>query len=186
MDEKHFLYNIIYIISFNSKIMNRERINRIEQKRGGFKCVHCGGWVTISELMGTHHRNHCPFCLWSKHVDLEKPGDRKASCGAGMEPVGLTFKREGYDKYGRLRQGELMVIHHCTNEDCGKISINRIAGDDSPEAILRVFERSLTIDDALRKKIAEADITLLTEKDEEEIRTQLFGKSNLKDRKEVR
>lgn len=163
---------------------NHERMReQTEQKKGGFRCDHCGGWVPISEYIGTHHRNHCPSCLWSKHVDLEKPGDRKASCGAGMEPVGLTFKREGFDKYGRPRRGELMLIHHCTNENCGKISINRIAGDDSPEEILRVFERSQRIDANLREEIINADIKLLTRSDEVEIRTQLFGKVNLKKQK---
>ena len=154
-----------------------ERMRRKpEQNKEGFKCNHCSGWVTTSEFIGTQHRNHCPSCLWSKHVDLEKAGDRKASCGAGMEPVGLTFKQEGIDKYGKPRRGELILIHHCTNEDCGKISINRIAGDDNPESILRVFEGSQTIDDNLRKEIAEADVRLLTESDKKEIKTQLFGK----------
>ncbi len=156
---------------------NHERIRRQpEQKNGGFRCNHCSGWVTTSEYIGTHHRNHCPSCLWSKHVDLKKAGDRKASCGAGMEPVGLTFKQEGFDKYGRPRQGELMVIHHCTNQECGKISINRIAGDDNPAVILKVFEASQTMDRGLRDDIINAGIKLLTKSDEEEIRTQLFGR----------
>lgn len=150
-----------------------------EQIKEGFKCIHCHRWVSTSEFIGTHHRNHCPSCLWSKHVDLKKAGDRKASCGAPMKPVGLTFKQKGIDKYGRPRQGELMVIHHCTNEDCGKISINRIAGDDNPATILNVFEASQTIDDNLRNEIIKAGIKLLTKSDEEEIRIQLFGRGQL-------
>lgn len=164
-------------------IKKMRKYKQAKQKEDEFRCIHCGKWVTTTEYMGTRHRNHCPFCLWSKHVDLEKPGDRKALCGAGMEPVGLTFKQEGVDKYGRPRQGELMSIHHCTNQDCGKISINRIAGDDSPEEILKVFERSQRIDANLREEIINAGIKLLTISDEKEIRTQLFGKSNFQKQK---
>lgn len=155
-----------------------ERMRRqSEQNKEGFKCNHCRGWVSTSEFIGTHHRNHCPSCLWSKHVDLEKAGDRKASCGAGMEPIGLTFKQAGTDRYGRPRQGELMVVHRCTNEDCGKISINRIAGDDNPETILRVFEGSQLLGDDLGEEITRAGINLLTKQDKERIKTQLFGKT---------
>lgn len=123
--------------------------------------------------MGTRHRNHCPFCLWSKHLDSEKPGNRKSPCQAEMKPIGLTFKREGIDKYGKPKQGELMLIHQCNG--CNKIAINRIAGDDNPEMILEVFQKSLTLDEQLRKKLEKDKIRLLTGKDEKQIRLQLFG-----------
>lgn len=111
-----------------------------EEKKGGFKCCYCGQWVRFSEFMGTAHRNHCPYCLWSKHVDDRKVGDRKSQCQKPMKPIGLTFKWEGVDKYNNLREGELMLIHECTG--CGKISINRIAADDNEETILKVFDES--------------------------------------------
>ena len=136
------------------------------KRKNGFRCSHCKQLVPITKFMGIEHRNHCPFCLWSKHVDLNKPGDRKAKCGAGMEPVGLTFKQEGMDKYGRPKQGEIMIIHRCA--ECGKISINRIAGDDEPKAILNVLKNS--------KKFSQDGIKFLTGKDKKEILTQLFGK----------
>ena len=49
----------------------------MEQKRftkndNGFICAHCGKEV---EPLGYTSRNHCPFCLWSLHVDIN-PGDR--------------------------------------------------------------------------------------------------------------
>lgn len=155
-----------------------ERMRKQSERLGkGFKCNNCSGWVSTSESIGTHHRNHCPSCLWSKHVDFEKAGDRKALCGAGMKPIGLTFKQAGIDKYGGARQGELMVIHQCTNRDCGKISINRIAGDDNTGVILRVFEESQILSDDLRKEITKASISLLTGRDEGRVKTQLFGKS---------
>ncbi len=91
-----------------------------------------------------------------------------------MEPIGLTFKKEGRDKYGRERKGELMIIHCC--QDCQRISINRVAADDDPKAILAVFEKSLKTETELETELEKAGIRLLKEIDREEIRNQLFGK----------
>jgi len=158
------------------RIEERKREKRLksEEKKGGFRCGNCGRWVPFSEFMGTKHRNHCPFCLWSKHVDLKKPGDRKSECQAGMKPVGLTFKHEGVDKYGRLRRGELMLIHECVN--CGKISINRIAGDDNTEAILRRFKESQGLPPEKRSLLEHSGIEVLSDERREEVLIQLFGK----------
>jgi hypothetical protein len=145
-----------------------------ETRNGGFKCSHCRQWVLLSEFMGTEHRNHCPFCLWSKHVDLEKSGDRKSDCQGGMKPIGLTFKQEGTDKWGKVKQGELMLVHLC--QKCDKISINRIAADDDPQEILRVWEVSKHLSQDLLSRLAKEEIKILTPDEEEEIRAQLFGK----------
>lgn len=153
----------------------RERRLKLEEKKEGFRCCNCGQWVHFSEFIGTANRNHCSFCLWSKHVDLKKQGDRKSNCQAGMKPIGLTFKREGVDKYGRLRQGELMLIHECTI--CGKISINRIAADDNSEAILKVFEESQRLDSKKRNQLEQDNIEVLSRERQKEILIQLFGKN---------
>lgn len=147
-----------------------------EEKKEGFNCCNCGQWVPFSELMGTAHRNHCPFCLWSKHLDSRKSGDRKSECQARMKPLGLTFKHEGTDRYGKPRPGELMLIHKCTA--CGRISINRIAADDDPKAILKVFERSLKLDSRERNQLKRDDIEIIPEEGRKEILTQLFGKGS--------
>ena len=44
-----------------------------------FQCGHCGVDVSL-DAPGTSHRNHCPHCLWSRHLDRNVPGDRKAGC----------------------------------------------------------------------------------------------------------
>ncbi len=93
-----------------------------------------------------------------------------------MEPVGLTLKEEGIDKYGKKRQGELMIIHRCINTD-GKININRAAADDDLREILNVLERSQKLTDALRENFVQQGIKLLGKIDEPQVRTQLFGKS---------
>lgn len=118
--------------------------------------------------MGTVNRNHCNLCLWSKHVD-EAKGDRRSICGSGMRPIGLTFKQEGFG-----RQGEIMLIHACSN--CDRISINRIASDDSNEGIIACFESSRTLGLLRRQNIQAQYIYLLGENDREAVLTQLFGK----------
>jgi len=141
----------------------------------GFKCQYCFSSVPVNLYIGTTHRNHCPHCLWSKHVDLKVSGDRKSTCLGAMEPVGLTFKEEGQDKYGKKRQGELMLVHHC--QKCNRYSINRLASDDDPKMILELFEKSKILPEKIKSEIKAEDIQLLKEEDLEEIKRQLFGKT---------
>jgi hypothetical protein len=101
-------------------------------------------------------------------------GDRKSACLGLMEPVGLTFKAVGVDKYGHPLQGELMIVHHCL--ECNKFSLNRIAADDEPKAILELFEKSQSLPNEIKKEIEKQGIRLLEEEDREEIGVQLFGK----------
>lgn len=139
-----------------------------EHKAGGFKCSHCKQFVVINDIMGTVNRNHCNWCLWSKHVD-EAKGDRRAACNGGMEPIGLTFKHEGYSKIG-----EIMLIHLCSS--CQKISINRIARDDPEHKILEIFNQSFGLNIIMREMLDSFGIFLLTKINEPELSIQLFGK----------
>lgn len=134
-----------------------------------FVCNKCGKKVDF-EAIGTKNRNHCPFCLWSLHVDKKTPGDRYDTCRGMMRPTGLTFKDEGVDKYGKKRQGEIMAVHECTV--CGKISINRLAGDDESKKVLEVLKNTIVGE---RSSIKYSNIELLTEKDRKEVERQLFG-----------
>lgn len=80
----------------------------------GFICAHCGREVLP---LGYTSRNHCPFCLWSLHLDVN-PGDRASDCGGLLEPVGAELSpKKGY-----------VIIHKCTK--CGEIRRNKAA----PEA----------------------------------------------------
>lgn len=142
----------------------------------GFKCSHCQKWVAVNQRMATFHRNHCPFCLWSRHVDWEKSGDRKSGCLSEMQPIGLTFKHEGFDKYtSKPRRGELMVVHQCLT--CGQIRLNRLAADDDEQIILKIFAESKDPSAETLKMLNELGIKILSETDRSEIETQLFGKS---------
>lgn len=83
-----------------------------------FRCGHCGVDVSL-DAPGTSHRNHCPSCLWSRHLDRNVPGDRKAECPGGMEPIAVTVRGER----------RWMLIHRCTR--CGRLRMNRAAADDN-------------------------------------------------------
>lgn len=141
-----------------------------------FKCEHCKKTVLVEERMITHHRNHCPYCLWSKHLDFLQSGDRKSSCYGLMKPIAITFKKEGKDKYGREREGDVMIVHEC--QKCGKISINRIAGDDKEEMILKVFEDSQKLPKSKKNQLKKEGIKILSKKDKKRLLIKLFGKYN--------
>ena len=90
-----------------------------------FTCEHCG--ASVAPLKAGTYRNHCPQCLWSKHVDDQGPGDRASLCGGMMRPTGL-------DQSGKKG---MMVIHEC--EKCGKKIPNKLAKDDHFEEALQSF-----------------------------------------------
>ena len=83
-----------------------------------FTCKNCGR-IVVETGAGTNHRNHCPYCLTSQHLDNE-PGDRQADCGGIMEPVAVWIRKNG----------EWAIIHRC--KICGELHSNRIAADDNP------------------------------------------------------
>ena len=146
--------------------------NRWQAADGAFRCANCKQMVFPTSAMGTVHRNHCPYCLHSLHVDT-KPGNRACTCHARMAPIGLTFKHNGYDKYGRRRGGDVMLVHACTG--CNTVNINRIAGDDSCHEILAVFDRSFSLSREQREMIETAGIGLLQPHDAEPLHRALFG-----------
>jgi len=57
------------------------------------KCHHCGLEFSL-DAPGTRHRNHCPYCLWSVHLD-KTPGDRASLCRGGMEPIAIWVDPQG-------------------------------------------------------------------------------------------
>ena len=77
----------------------------------GFICGHCGKEV---KPLGYTSRNHCPYCLWSLHVDVN-PGDRANECKGLMEPI----RTEPDPKKG------FVIIHRCTK--CGELRRNKAA-----------------------------------------------------------
>lgn len=138
-----------------------------------FRCGNCLSMVFNETAIGTVQRNHCNTCLWSKHVDT-KPGNRDSDCHSRMEPLALTFKHAGVDKYGKERVGDVMLVHMCTG--CETPNINRIAGDDSCSKIMDTFNKSLSLDDAKIDIIETHGIKILREEDRQHLEIALFGK----------
>lgn len=84
-----------------------------------FICEHCG-----VEVVGNGYTNHCPKCLWSKHVDIH-PGDREAECKGMMKPTSTEGK-----------EGEWVIVHTC--EKCGYQKRNKVAKEDEMESVFAV------------------------------------------------
>lgn len=131
--------------------MNRENKKKLYDKKyfqrhpclDPFTCKECGRMV-VPDGAGSDHRNHCPYCLYSVHLD-NKPGDRGSACHGRMEPIGVWVRKNG----------EWAVIHRC--KVCGKISSNRIAADDNPMKLMALAMRPFG-----SKTIAQNDIKNMT------------------------
>ena len=90
-----------------------------------FVCEHCGARVA-----GSGYTNHCPRCLWSKHVDVY-PGDRAAACGGMMEPVRLEGPSPAYT-----------IVHRCVR--CGHERRNKVLSGDDPDAVIEIAKNRAT------------------------------------------
>ena len=99
----------------------------MEQKRfakndSGFICENCKKEVSP---LGYTSRNHCPYCLHSKHLDIN-PGDRASGCGGLLLPVHAEISaKKGY-----------VIVHRCAK--CGEIHKNKAADDDNISLIIKL------------------------------------------------
>lgn len=90
-----------------------------------FICENCKRTVL---KLGYSSRNHCPYCLHSKHVDIN-PGDRKEECKGLLVPVGCELdSKKGY-----------IIIHKCSK--CGAIRRNKYAKDDDMDLIIELTSK---------------------------------------------
>jgi hypothetical protein len=103
-------------------IKSRKFQRRIE----AFVCDNCGQAVE-----GNGYTDHCPVCLWGKHVDVN-PGDRAASCGGMMEPVGIEVK-----------SGEYTLLYIC--KECGYKYRIKSASDDNFNTMIRLAKTVLRL-----------------------------------------
>ena len=140
---------------------------------GDFRCLHCHTIVSAATwLSGIQNRNHCPYCLWSCHLDLFAAGDRLSACKGQMKPIGLTMKKSR-NKYRLDSRGELMLIHACT--ECGDLSINRIAADDDSDSVIEIFHASGSLNQQIRLACQSQGIIILD--DAESVYAQLHGEA---------
>jgi hypothetical protein len=161
--------------NFSTQRARRTGSNGLRNTFGDFVCLACHNFVSAeAALSGVHNRNHCPYCLSSRHLDLYEAGDRLSACKSRMRPMALALKKTG-KKYNQTNQGELMLIHLC--DECGKLSINRIAADDDTGTVLEIFESSLKLNAGIQSLLSQAEITILEAGDGHLVRERLLGRS---------
>lgn len=97
--------------------MSKKFTRKIED----FKCENCG-----QEVHGGGYTNHCPNCLWSKHVDMN-PGDRMCDCKGLMEPVDILQKDADY-----------VILHKC--KICGFERKNKFLESDNFDTLISIMK----------------------------------------------
>ncbi len=97
---------------------------KFQRKIEDFTCEHCG-----AEIKGDGYTDHCPHCLWGKHVDIN-PGDRANTCGGELEPIWAEAKRDNYN-----------IGYRC--QKCGQTLHNRSHKDDDFSTILKIVENNI-------------------------------------------
>lgn len=100
-------------------IMPKKFTRKIED----FVCENCG-----TKVRGSGYTNHCPKCLYSKHVDIN-PGDRASLCGGLMKPFGVESSHKAY-----------VIIHKCLK--CGFQKKNKAEKDDNLDLIIKISSRT--------------------------------------------
>lgn len=89
-----------------------------------FTCGNCG-----YEVSGNGYTNHCPQCLWSRHVDID-PGDRSNECRGMMEPIGAY-----------ARGVDFRLVHQC--QRCGQHARITVRDGDSQAVVTELAGRAL-------------------------------------------
>ena len=90
-----------------------------------FICEHCGKKV---EKLNYTTRDHCPYCLYSKHVDIN-PGDRANECKGLLKPIGIEKFKDTYK-----------ILYRC--EKCHQEHKNIIANDDDMGMIIEISKNN--------------------------------------------
>ncbi len=86
-----------------------------------FTCENCHEEV---KPLGYTARDHCPYCLYSKHVDIN-PGDRLNPCKGLLEPIGLEKYKDTYK-----------ILYKC--KKCHKEHKNILATDDDMNKVIEI------------------------------------------------
>ena len=100
---------------------------KFQKKTEDFICEHCG-----KDVKGTGYTNHCPACLWSKHVD-NFPGDRVQLCGGMMEPIKIEVEK-----------GEFIISQRCLK--CQHIKRNKASTGDNLDVLFQKISKKVKVD----------------------------------------
>jgi Zn finger protein HypA/HybF involved in hydrogenase expression len=90
-----------------------------------FICENCGQLVNP---LGYTARDHCPHCLYSKHVDI-MPGDRQNPCKGLLKPIGIEKFKDTYK-----------ILYKC--ESCNELHKNIMANDDNMDLIIELSKEN--------------------------------------------
>ena len=90
-----------------------------------FICENCGCQV---EKLHTTSRDHCPYCLYSKHVDIN-PGDRLNPCRGLLKPIGIEKHKDTFK-----------ILYTC--QKCKQNHKNIIADDDDMNKIIEISKQN--------------------------------------------
>lgn len=96
-------------------------MKKFTMKDESFICENCG--YPVKKLNYTA-RDHCPTCLYSKHVDVF-PGDRQNDCQGLLKPIGIEKFKDTYK-----------ILYQC--ENCGQSHKNIMANDDNMDLIIKL------------------------------------------------
>lgn len=96
-------------------------MKRFTMKDENFVCDHCGKQV---QKLNYTARDHCPYCLYSKHVD-NLPGDRANTCHGLLQPIGIEKFKQTYK-----------IVYMC--KQCHKLHRNIMANDDNMNLIIEL------------------------------------------------
>lgn len=97
---------------------------KFQKQKEDFVCEICGQFVK-----GSGYTNHCPQCLWSKHVDIN-PGDRQNPCKGKMEPVDAFFEN-----------GKWALKQQCLK--CKEIRTIRLQKGDSLDILQEIIKKKI-------------------------------------------
>lgn len=96
-------------------------MKRFVKRDESFTCISCGKEVTP---LGYTTRDHCPYCLYSIHIDI-MPGDRANTCKGCLKPIGIEKFKDTYK-----------IVYKC--EKCHEKHKNIMATDDNLDEIINI------------------------------------------------
>ena len=97
---------------------------KFKMRDEGFICEYCGKPV---KPLGYTARDHCPYCLCSKHVDVS-PGDRACECHGCLKPHAVIKADSTYK-----------IVYIC--DKCGCLKRNKAAQDDNLDLLLQIMSQ---------------------------------------------
>ena len=111
----------IYLITKKEE----DKMKVFNERDEEFICDNCHKKV---EPLKYSSRDHCPYCLYSKHVDIN-PGDRNNNCHGLLKPIGIEKFKDTYK-----------ILYQCNK--CKQLHKNIMAKDDDMNRIIEISKNN--------------------------------------------